>query len=54
MPSEGIELSPKDEILTRSEIKIISSLFVEAGVDKIRITGGEPLVLFIILFLLFF
>jgi len=44
MPEEGIDLTPNDKILTRQEIHKIAKLFVESGVDKIRLTGGEPLV----------
>lgn len=44
MPEEGIDLTPNDKILTRQEIHKIAKLFVDAGVDKIRLTGGEPLV----------
>jgi len=44
MPSEGIELSPNQDILSTPEIIRIAGLFVQAGVDKIRLTGGEPMV----------
>ncbi len=44
MPAEGIPLTPKDHMLTTPEIVRLARLFVEAGVDKIRLTGGEPLV----------
>ncbi len=44
MPEEGVPLRPRDEILTFEEILRLARLFVEAGVDKIRLTGGEPLV----------
>ncbi len=40
---EKYEFLPKDEILTFEEITRLVRLFVELGVDKIRITGGEPL-----------
>ena len=46
MPEEGVELSPNDKILTKEEIIRLSTLFVNAGVDKIRLTGGEPTVNF--------
>ena len=42
MPEEGIELSPNKDILTTSEIYYLSALFVNQGVNKIRLTGGEP------------
>jgi cyclic pyranopterin phosphate synthase len=44
MPSEGIPLSPKSHLMTAQEIFAIASTFVNAGVTKIRLTGGEPLV----------
>lgn len=44
MPSEGIELSPQGKILTNDEIIRLAKLFVQAGVTKIRLTGGEPTV----------
>ncbi|PPJ57115.1 hypothetical protein CBER1_00482 [Cercospora berteroae] len=44
MPSEGIQLSPDREILTTPEIYYLSALFVNQGVNKIRLTGGEPTV----------
>ena len=42
MPSEGIELSPKEHILTDDEVIRLATLFVKSGVTKIRLTGGEP------------
>ncbi|KAF8215921.1 hypothetical protein K438DRAFT_1901684 [Mycena galopus ATCC 62051] len=44
MPSEGVELSPSENILTNEEILRLASLFVKSGVTKIRLTGGEPTV----------
>ena len=43
MPEEGIELSPREDILTFEEIDRLVRLFVSEGVTKIRLTGGEPL-----------
>ena len=40
---EAYEFLPKDEILTFEEISRLATLFVDAGVNKLRITGGEPL-----------
>lgn len=34
---------PKSELLTYEEIERIARIFVELGVEKIRLTGGEPL-----------
>lgn len=44
MPAEGVTLTPRDHLLTTPEIVRLAQLFVDAGVDKIRLTGGEPLV----------
>lgn len=44
MPEEGVSLSPQRELLTTPEIIMLSSVFVSQGVNKIRLTGGEPTV----------
>jgi len=44
MPAEGVPLTPRDNLLSTQEIIDIASIFVGNGVDKIRLTGGEPLV----------
>ncbi len=44
MPAEGIPLSPKSHIMNYDEVFTIAKLFVDHGVSKIRLTGGEPLV----------
>jgi cyclic pyranopterin phosphate synthase len=44
MPEDGVPLSPPDHLLTTPEIVYLSSLFVSQGVNKIRLTGGEPTV----------
>ncbi|MCK8520968.1 GTP 3',8-cyclase MoaA [Aquimarina sp. D1M17] len=44
MPADGIQLSPKEHIMTYEEIYTIAKEFVDHGVTKIRLTGGEPLV----------
>lgn len=43
MPADGIALSPKASLMTADEIFALARTFVENGVDKIRLTGGEPL-----------
>jgi molybdenum cofactor biosynthesis protein A len=43
MPADGITLSPKASLMTAEEIFAIAQTFVANGVDKIRLTGGEPL-----------
>ncbi|XP_052170464.1 GTP 3',8-cyclase, mitochondrial isoform X2 [Diospyros lotus] len=42
MPAEGVELTPSPQLLSQNEIIRLASLFVSSGVDKIRLTGGEP------------
>ncbi|WPR72853.1 GTP 3',8-cyclase MoaA [Flavobacterium sp. NG2] len=44
MPAEGIALTPKSHLMTADEIVTIAQTFVNLGVKKIRLTGGEPLV----------
>ena len=44
MPLDEYEWIDKKEILTFEEISRLASIFVGLGVDKIRLTGGEPLV----------
>jgi cyclic pyranopterin phosphate synthase len=44
MPEEGITLLRHDDILTYDEIKDFTEVAVRMGVNKVRITGGEPLV----------
>lgn len=44
MPNDGVELSPRDHILTDDEVVRLATLFVKSGVSKIRLTGGEPTV----------
>ncbi|KAL8185610.1 UNVERIFIED_CONTAM: Molybdenum cofactor synthesis protein 1 [Gekko kuhli] len=44
MPEEGVQLTPRAELLTTQEIITLARLFVNEGVDKIRLTGGEPLI----------
>lgn len=44
MPEEGIELSEKANVLTHEEIIVLAKEFVALGVNKIRLTGGEPLI----------
>lgn len=42
--SEHMTFLPKAEVLTLEELDRIASGFIELGVRKLRITGGEPLV----------
>ncbi|KAJ1302834.1 hypothetical protein OPQ81_003138 [Rhizoctonia solani] len=42
MPEEGVSLSPSGNILTNEEVIRLARIFVQHGVNKIRLTGGEP------------
>ncbi len=42
--AENMQFLPKKELLTLEELDRLCSKFVELGVQKLRITGGEPLV----------
>ncbi|MHB9022993.1 MAG: GTP 3',8-cyclase MoaA [Armatimonadota bacterium] len=44
MPPDGITCRNRDEILTYEEITRVARVCVDAGVRKIRLTGGEPTV----------
>jgi len=44
MPLDEYQWIDKKEILSFEEIARLARLFVELGVEKIRLTGGEPLV----------
>lgn len=43
MPKEGVAKKKREDILSLEEIYHIIHLFVENGVNKVRLTGGEPL-----------
>ena len=45
MPEDGLDWTPREEILTFEEIERIASLLVKRfGIESIRLTGGEPTV----------
>ena len=44
MPEDGIDLTANDQLMTTDEVVRVAKLFVAAGVNKIRLTGGEPTV----------
>ncbi|KAJ2828350.1 hypothetical protein GGI24_002416 [Coemansia furcata] len=44
MPEDGIDLTANEMLLTTDEIIRVARIFVQQGVDKIRLTGGEPTV----------
>ncbi len=43
MPAEGLMLSPKECLMSSTEVINLATLFAEYGVNRIRLTGGEPL-----------
>ena len=43
MPEDEYLWLPRDDVLTFEEISRLADLFGEMGVDRIRLTGGEPL-----------
>jgi len=44
LPPEGISLLPQSDILSYEEIAAVTSLAAELGINKVRLTVGEPLV----------
>lgn len=42
--AEDMVFSPKSKVLSIEEMTFVARAFIELGVDKIRLTGGEPLV----------
>ena len=44
MPEEGVQFIQHSNILSFEEIKAVVEVAVPLGIDKIRLTGGEPLV----------
>ena len=42
--SEDMAFLPKKDLLTLEELDRLCSIFIDKGVKKLRITGGEPLV----------
>jgi cyclic pyranopterin phosphate synthase len=44
MPEEGVPFIPHAEILRFEEIRDVVKVAVRMGVEKVRLTGGEPLV----------
>ena len=44
MPTNNVEWLDDSEVLSFNEIVRLASIFADLGIEKIRITGGEPLV----------
>ena len=43
MPEEGVEWLPHEDILSYEDILRLAAIFARLGVEKVRLTGGEPL-----------
>ena len=46
--SENMNFLPKKDILSLEELETMCNVFIKLGTKKIRLTGGEPLVLSLI------
>ena len=44
MPAENVRFKPRAEILTFEEIECVVRVAAKLGINKLRLTGGEPLV----------
>ncbi|MGK0493695.1 MAG: cyclic pyranopterin phosphate synthase [Maribacter sp.] len=44
MPAEGINFAKNDTLFTIDELARLSTILVSQGINKLRITGGEPFV----------
>src|SRR6185503_6159281 len=42
--AEDMTFLPRSQVLSLEELAVVARAFVELGVTKIRLTGGEPLV----------
>lgn len=42
--SEEMTFLPRAQVLTLEELALVARAFIELGVEKVRLTGGEPLV----------
>lgn len=43
MPEEEYAWLPRQDLLRYEEISVLADIFLELGVEKLRLTGGEPL-----------
>ena len=44
MPADGVRSLPHDEILSYEELELFTRAANQAGIKRVRVTGGEPLV----------
>ena len=42
MPAEGFALGPREDLLSYEELENIVGVFAELGIQRVRLTGGEP------------
>lgn len=42
MPADGIDFEPNKSLLKTDEVLRLARVFAEAGINKVRLTGGEP------------
>src|SRR5512132_4548084 len=43
LPHGEPPIAPKEQMLSYEEIEYLSEIFVSLGIEKIRLTGGEPM-----------
>src|ERR1700694_5709047 len=43
LPHGEPPIAPKEQMLSYEEIEYVCEIFVELGIEKIRLTGGEPM-----------
>src|SRR5258708_23877555 len=43
MPEEEYGWLPREKLLSFEEISELAGIFTEVGIEKVRLTGGEPL-----------
>ena len=43
LPHGEPPIAPKEQMLSYEEIEYVCDIFVELGIEKIRLTGGEPM-----------
>src|ERR1043166_1435086 len=43
LPHGEPPMAAKDQMLSYEEIEYVCNIFVELGIEKIRLTGGEPM-----------
>src|SRR5437016_8636018 len=43
LPHGEPPIAPKEQMLSYEEIEYVCNIFVELGIEKIRLTGGEPM-----------